>query len=134
MYVSGVGILAGAREYAVDYPDSVLATGDDISTEAILSAFRQNDALALRLVDEAADWLGSVMIACMGILNPALFVIGGGLGHALYDALATRVRVNIKARTRREIHREVLIMQSTVHDSAIGPASIVWHKLKEIET
>lgn len=131
MYVSGVGILAGAKEYLPDYPNSSLAQVDDITTEAIIEAFQHNDALAMRLIDEMADWLTTVMIACMGILNPALFVIGGGLGHALYDDLVSVVRAKIKARTRREIHREVPIMESTVKHSAIGAASIVWHKLKE---
>jgi glucokinase len=134
MYVSGVGILAGAHEYLPNYPDSSLAGVDEITTEAILNAFQENDRLAIRLIDEMADWLSSVMIACMGILNPALFVIGGGLGHAVYDDLKSRVREKIRSRTRREIHREVPIVESTIKDTAMGPASIVWHKLKDVST
>ena len=131
MYVSGVGLLAGAKEYLPEYPMSVLASLDDISTQDILAAFHADDALALRLIDELTDWLCSVMIACMGILNPGLFVIGGGLGHALYDEVSTGVRAKLMQRTRREIHREVPIVESTVEHSAIGPACIVWHELKE---
>lgn len=130
MYISGVGLLAAAHEYLPNYPQSLL-TNADITTEAILTAFRNDDTLALRLLEESTDWLASVMIVCMGILNPRLFVIGGGLGHATFDYLATRVREKIKNRTRRKIHRAVPIVESQVQHSAIGPACLVWHELKE---
>lgn len=130
MYVSGVGLLAGAREYLPEFPQSVLVHESDLTTEAILRAFHQHDPLAVRLLDEAADWLCSVMIACMGILNPGLFVIGGGLGHAMYDHFSSNVKAKLAMRTRREIYREVPIMESQVQDSAIGPACLVWHNIK----
>ena len=131
MYVSGVGLLAGARQYLPDYPQSQLRAIADLNTEAILDAFRANDPLALKLMDEMTDWLCSVMIACMGILNPGLFVIGGGLGHALFDFLATDVKRKLRERTRREIHIEVPIAESQVKDSAIGAACLVWHGLEK---
>jgi glucokinase len=131
MYVSGVGMLAGAREYLAQYPQSILATGAEITTEAILAAYQQHDTLAVRLLDEAAEWLCSVMIACIGIVNPAVFVIGGGLGHAAFDIYARDVKKKLHTRTAATIHRNIPIVQSTVQNSAVGPACIVWHQLKE---
>lgn len=129
MYVSGVGLLSGVRAYRDAYPQSPLAQSDPITTEAILAAFTAGDPLAVRVLDECSDWLCSVMIACMGILNPGLFVIGGGLGHALYDYLAHDTREKLKNRTRREIHQTVPIAESQVKHSAIGAACLVWHGL-----
>jgi glucokinase len=131
MYVSGTGMLAGAREYLAQYPQSILATGAEITTEAILAAYQQNDVLALRLLDEATEWLCSVMIACIGILNPGLFVIGGGLGHAAFETYSHDVQKKLHSRTAPSIHRNIPIVQSTVQNSAVGPACIVWHNLKE---
>lgn len=131
MYVSGVGLLAGAMEYLSDYPDSALAAGQPITTTAILDAYAADDALAVRLMEESTDWLCSVMIACMGILNPALFVIGGGLGHATFDIYAQRTHEKLKSRTRREIHQRVPILKSQVTHSAIGPACLVWQAHRE---
>jgi glucokinase len=131
MYVSGVGMLAGAHEYLAQYPQSVLANGQEITTEAILAAYQQHDVLAMRLLDEATEWLCSVMIACIGILNPGLFVIGGGLGHAAFDIYAREVQKKLHTRTASTIHRNIPIVQSTVQNSAVGPACIVWHNLKE---
>lgn len=129
MYVSGVGLLSGVRAYQHEHPESPLAQHPDLTTEAIINAFHAGDPLALRVLDECTDWLCSVMIACMGILNPGLFVIGGGLGHALYDTLATEARAKLKTRTRREIHNTVPIAESQVKHSAIGAACLVWHGL-----
>jgi glucokinase len=131
MYVSGVGMLAGAHEYLAQYPQSILASGAEITTEAILGAYRQHDTLAVRLLDEATEWLCSVMIACIGIVNPAVFVIGGGLGHAAFDTYARDVQKKLHTRTAATIHRNIPIVQSTVQNSAVGPACIVWHQLKE---
>jgi glucokinase len=131
MYVSGVGLLAGASEYLLEYPTSPLALIDDITPQTILAAFRNGDKLSLRLMDELTDWLCSVMIVCMGLLNPGLFVVGGGLGHAAYEHISTQVREKLRRRTRREIHREVPIIESAVQHSAVGPACLAWHKLRE---
>lgn len=131
MYISGVGLLAGAREYLPLYPQSTLHTIDELSTEAILDAFKQEDALAMRLMDEMSDWLCSVMIACMGILNPGLFVIGGGLGHALFDFLATDIQRKLLSRTRRTIHQQIPILESQITHSAIGSACLVWQGLEK---
>lgn len=127
MYVSGVGLLVGAQMYLPQYPQSSLNALDEITTAAILDAFEQNDELAQRLIDEMTDWLCAVMIACMGILNPGVFVIGGGLGHALFAVLSTDVKRKLRSRTRREIHIEVPIAESQVADSAIGAACLVWY-------
>jgi len=134
MYISGVGLLAGARAYLPQYPNSQLSHCDELSTSMILDAFAQDDPLALRLLDEMSDWLCSVMIACMGILNPGLFVIGGGLGHALFDFLSADVKRKLLERTRREIHRAVPVVESQVTNSAIGPACLVWHGLEKPRT
>ena len=135
MRVSGVGLLAGAKEYLTDYPTSTLvplAQNGTLTTEAILDAFAKRDALAVRLMEDAADELCTVMIACMGILNPALFVIGGGLGHAAFAHFSTRTAEILQTRTRREIHRRVPIVESQVRHSAIGPACLVWNELANV--
>jgi glucokinase len=129
MYVSGVGLLAGIKEYLPEHPESVLASMDVISTEAMLDAFASHDPLAVRVMEEATDWLASVMLVCMGTLNPGLFVIGGGLGHAAFDYFSTRTTEKLQTRTRREIHQAVPIVESQILETAIGPACLVWHEL-----
>ena len=130
MYISGVGLLAAVREYLPEYPDSTLSTTTDLTTTAILDAAQAGDALALRVMNEASEWLAGVLICCIGILNPSLFVIGGGLGMAGREWYVDGARKEILRRTMREIHPIVEIVESQVADSAVGAACLVWYGIE----
>ncbi|MCC6803928.1 MAG: ROK family protein, partial [Anaerolineae bacterium] len=80
MYCSGKGLLAGVREHLPEFPDSLLTY--ESAAPAIIAAMRTGDPLALRVLSEAADALGTTLAWCVMMLNPALIVIGGGLGIA----------------------------------------------------
>jgi glucokinase len=127
MYVSGTGILAGAREHLPTHADSVLAKlGDGLSTSTILDAAQAGDALALAVMDETAWWLASVMICLMGILNPSVFVIGGGMGHAAADFLIPGAKKALRQRTDQRVYPDIPILLSQVTSSAVGAACQVW--------
>jgi glucokinase len=130
MYISGVGLLGAVREYLPEYPNSALANGTALTTTAILDAARAGDAMALRVMNEASEWLAGVLICCIGILNPSLFVIGGGLGLAGREWYLDGVRREIMRRTMHEIHPMVKIVESQLADSAVGAACLVWHEMK----
>lgn len=130
MYVSGVGLLAGVREYRVRYPQSPLAHVDDLSTATILQAARDGDALARIVVDEAAEWLGIILTQCGVMLNPALFVVGGGLGLAAADLLLERAEREFRRRVQPPIYEKSQIVLSQITASAIGAACLVWHVLQ----
>ncbi|MEM9949957.1 MAG: ROK family protein [Chloroflexota bacterium] len=126
MYISGVGLQAGAQELLPQFPDSQLHQVTPLTTPTILDAFHQGDALAIQLIDEMNDWLSTMCIICMSMLNPSLFVIGGGLGDALFDVIQQHLPQKL-AHLNREIHVPVPIKQSQLADSAIGAAALVWH-------
>jgi glucokinase len=130
MYVSGVGLLAAVREHRADYPQSPLAHMDFPSTTAILQAARDGDALAHIVMDEAAEWLGMVFAYCGVMLNPALFVLGGGLGLAAADLLLERAEREFRRRVLPPIMQNVRIVRSQVTVSAIGAACLVWNGLQ----
>lgn len=130
MYTSGVGLLAGVREHLPDYLDSPLARAAELSTMAILDAARAGDTLALIVMNEAVEWLVGVMIACRGILNPALFVVGGGLGHAAPEWFVRGAQQQLHRRLTPDIHQNIQVVASQVANSAIGAACLVWHGLR----
>jgi glucokinase len=130
MYTSGVGLLAGVRERLPDYPDGPLASVNELTTEAILDAAHASDALALIVMNEAVEWLVGVMIACRGILNPALFVVGGGLGHAGAEWFVKGAQQQLHRRLTPDIHQNIQVVPSQVASSAIGAACLVWHGLR----
>lgn len=128
MYCSGKGLLAGVQAHLPEYPHSTL-TGSELNTRAILDAARAGDPLALRVIDEAADALGATMAWCVMIVNPALIVIGGGLGSAAYDLLAERAQAAMRARLMPDLAQLIQVIPSRIESSALGAAALVWHEL-----
>jgi glucokinase len=128
MYCSGKGLVAGAREHLREYPRTALVHAE-LNTRAILEAARLGDGLALRVIDEAAEALGTTMAWCMMVLNPALIVIGGGLGIAAYDLLSERAQAAMRARLMPDLAHLVHIARSPLESSALGAAALVWHEL-----
>jgi glucokinase len=128
MYVSGVGMAGALDEYLPDYPQSSLAQlGEKPSTSDILAATRQNDPLGVRILNEAVKSLSDVMMFCAAAFNPALFVIGGGLGHAAADLMIEPAFKLMQQRTMVPTHIGVRVTQSKVNSSAVGAACLVWY-------
>lgn len=128
MYISGIGLRAGLREHRADFPDSHLTDAESDTTD-LLAAARAGDPLALAVIDEAGRWLGAVMAISAAVLNPALFVIGGGLGHAAADLLFARAEHELTRRVLPPTRDRLRIVRSQVTNSAVGAASLVWHGL-----
>jgi glucokinase len=126
MYVSGVGLLAGVAEHAPHHPDSPLKHSNP-TTAHILKAAAQGDALALKVLDEAVEWLVHVIVICAGLFNPALFVIGGGLGHAARDRFIDQAGEQLNRRLLPASREGLRLVESQVQHSAIGAASLVWY-------
>ena len=131
MYLSGNGVLAGVREHLPEYPYSSLAKlGDQLSTQAVLDAAHAGDGLALAVMHEMGWWLASVMICLMGILNPSVFVLGGGMGHAVAEFIVPAAQKALRERTKSHVYPEIPIVESQVTSSAIGAACQVWFGLR----
>lgn len=134
MYASGIGLLAGVREHVPDFPQSILVEVAKLSTARILAAARAHDELALVVMDEAIEWLCKVLVCCVSFLNPALLVIGGGLGHAAADFFIDGVKERIVNRTVPMTHRHFEVRESQVSNSAVGAACLVWHQSRTSRT
>jgi glucokinase len=86
--VSGPGILTSARLRLADGEASTLLRNTpELTPEQIVRAARAGDPLAVAVFAETARWLGITLAACVAVLNPARFVIGGGMGHSAFDLL-----------------------------------------------
>lgn len=130
MYVSGIGLLAGVREHAKEFPQSSLASVTDLTTIAILDAAKAGDPLAMVVFDELTDWLSAVMICCMGILNPLVFVVGGGMAEAASDLIVPAARRKLAERTAHSgLYRHIEIVESQITSSAVGASCLVWSGL-----
>ncbi|MFP4394623.1 MAG: ROK family protein [Anaerolineales bacterium] len=84
---SGTAIARRARERleageSSQLREMVAGDLDRITAKEVSDAGAAGDELALALFEEAGAYLGSAIVSLMYMLNPALFVLGGGVTHA----------------------------------------------------
>lgn len=81
---SATGIAREARRTmaASDKPSSLRRFGDEVSAKDVLDAAKEGDQLALEVMEVVGHYLGLALAhACM-IVDPEIFVIGGGVSRA----------------------------------------------------
>ncbi|MCM1267898.1 MAG: ROK family glucokinase [Bacteroidales bacterium] len=87
-YASATGITRLAnRALAASDKDSVLRKGE-VSAKAVFDAVKAGDALAIEVAQKFGDYLGKGLSVIAGVINPEIFVIGGGVskaGEVLFD-------------------------------------------------
>ncbi|NWG15251.1 MAG: ROK family protein [Chloroflexi bacterium] len=125
-YASGVGLLAGFHEHRADFPSSALASIVAPTVSDILDAAGMGDALARSLLDEATGKLAAALACCVGVIDPGLFIVGGGLGLAFYDYLLPGLEEQVRARTLPVTHGHLRFARSQVTSSAAGAGALVW--------
>ena len=83
MWVSGTGF---ARDFHA-------VTGKDWKSEAIIDAMRAGDPEADAAFDRLVDRLGRGLAVIANILDPDVFVFGGGLSNVkeMYDRLPAKI-------------------------------------------
>lgn len=87
-YASATGISRLAKKkLASSDKDSVLRNSD-MSAKAVFDAVKEKDALAIEVAEEFGNYLGKGLAAIAAVVNPEIFVIGGGVskaGEILFD-------------------------------------------------
>ncbi|MFC1878545.1 ROK family protein [Chloroflexota bacterium] len=123
--VSGPGLLNWVSEsLAQGNNSSRLSREIELTTEAVVSAARDGDELALAAFLNMGRNLGIVISFCLSVLDPALIVIGGGLGLAAFDLIIPAARHEIERRVLPSIHTNLKITPSLLASSAVGAASL----------
>lgn len=84
---SATGVVRLARDYADQYAgESTLKVAIDdgqlVTAKDVFDFAKQNDALAVKVIDKVAFYLGLACGNIANILNPSTIVIGGGVSNA----------------------------------------------------
>lgn len=82
-YASATGIVRTTKKYLEEHPDEETKLKNvEISAKSIFDCAKDGDEVAIKMVDRTAKILGRglAMIAC--VVNPQVFVIGGGMSKA----------------------------------------------------
>lgn len=81
-YASATGIARLAREkLEADSRESIIRKGN-ISAKTVFDAVKAGDELAIEIAEEFGEILGKALAGVAGVVNPEVFVIGGGVSRA----------------------------------------------------
>lgn len=87
-YASATGIVRLAnRALQSSNKDSVLRAGE-VSAKTVFDAVKAGDELAIEIAEKFGEYLGKGLGIIAGVINPEIFVIGGGVskaGEVLFD-------------------------------------------------
>jgi glucokinase len=104
---------------------------EEVTAEHLFAAARQDDVLALQLVDETAHYLGVGLANIAQALNPQAIVLGT-IATQQGDFLLDRVRAVVGEETWPQIYGAVQILPSPLGDQVgdYGAISIILQHLK----
>ncbi|MDR1017682.1 MAG: ROK family glucokinase [Lachnospiraceae bacterium] len=97
-YASATGISRLANEHFKTWNKETKLSEKDLSARAVFDAYKMDDKLAAEIVDEFAGYLVKGMHDLEIIIDPAVFLIGGGVskaGEVLVDVIEKKFRRNV---------------------------------------
>ncbi len=82
-YASATGIARLARRaMASGQEESVLRSMENVTAKDVFDAYKDGDALAAKVVDQFARYLGNALAIFSCVADPDVIVIGGGVSKA----------------------------------------------------
>lgn len=88
-YASATGVVRLARRrLAQDQEPSILRSRSELSAKAVWDAVKAKDRVAVQIAKQFGEYLGKGLAAVAAVVNPEVFVIGGGVskaGEILFD-------------------------------------------------
>lgn len=87
---SATGIVRLAKKILAVETEPTVLNAEDISAKSIFDAYKEGDGTATKIVDRFAEYLGNALGILGCVVDPEVFVIGGGVskaGQPLIDAV-----------------------------------------------
>jgi len=124
------GIQQGVNSKVTEFVDGDLGR---VSIEIIVRAARENDTLALRVLDDAVSHIGVALADVINLLNPRTVIFGGPLFREGKDLLLDRLRQVIRQRALEKPANEVQMKISGLRSeaAALGAARLVSEQILE---
>lgn len=81
-YASATGIVRLAKKALEASDKESILRGKEITAKAVWDAVKANDELAISVANQYGEYLGKGLAAVADVVNPEIFVIGGGVSKA----------------------------------------------------
>lgn len=124
-YASATGITRLAnRTLQASGKESVLRTGE-VSAKTVFDAVKAGDELAIEIAKQFGEYLGKGLGVIAGVINPEIFVIGGGVSKA-GEVLFDYIRPSFEATVFHGCKNAVFALATLGNDAGIfGAAKMV---------
>ncbi|MGH9970361.1 MAG: ROK family protein [Pyrinomonadaceae bacterium] len=132
VYASATAIVRMTREARPRYPNSILHTSEDLTSEKVYQAGLEGEELALEVFRRMGVYLGVGVASLINLLNPELIVIGGGLANG-WDLFEKHMKQQIEERAFPMPARRVKIVRAECGDDAglLGAARLAFTSILE---
>jgi glucokinase len=117
---SGTAIRRRARELASEHPGSALgrlAADREVLGEDVTRLAREDDGVAIAVLEEAGRWLGIGLAGFVNVFNPEVITVGGGVmaaGELILEAAREEVRLRARPPSRDLVQ---------IKEATLGPMS-----------
>lgn len=81
-YASATGIVRIAKKKLAATSKESLLRNQEVTSKSIWDAVKEGDELAIEVAEVYGEYLGKGLAAVAGVVNPEIFVIGGGVSKA----------------------------------------------------
>ena len=81
-YVSATGVVRLANRKLAESDRPSMLRDRPVSAKAVWDAVKQGDPLAVEVAEDFGWYLGKALAIVAGVVNPEIFVIGGGVSKA----------------------------------------------------
>ncbi len=135
-YSSVTGLRKSIELWKNDYPESLLSnlSFSELTGKNIYEAAKNNDKLALKAFDIAAEKLGKVLANAVAVTSPKAVFLFGGLANAqelIFDQTKKYMEENLLNIFKNKV--EILPSKMKGNEAAIkGAAALTWNELGRV--
>ncbi|MCR5748300.1 MAG: ROK family glucokinase [Lachnospiraceae bacterium] len=124
-YASATGIVRLAKEELEASDEESELRNDKISAKSVWEAVAHNDTLAIRIAERFGYYLGWGLSIIAGVVNPEVFVIGGGVSKA-GEMIIPYIKKNFEEHVFHACRDAKIVIASLGNDAGImGAAKMV---------
>lgn len=124
-YASATGIVRFIREELEASDEDSILRHTEISAKEMWTAVEKNDALAIRVAEKFGFYLGCGLSIIAGVLNPEVFVLGGGVSRS-GDVILPFIEKNFKAHVFHACSGAKIVRATLGNDAGlVGAAKMV---------
>lgn len=124
-YASATGIVRLARRRLTKDEKPSVLRGGEITAKRVFDAVKEGDELAIEVAGEFGDYLGKGLAAVAAVVNPEVFVIGGGVSKA-GEILLSFIEPNFQKYAFRQCRGARFTLAELGNDAGIyGAAALV---------